>query len=272
MQSKFASKLAFSFPKMRFRTGAFFSSAAPSFTLYPRQPFVPLHRAFRAYPNLSSRRPYSYGSRYQRFQQTTSLLRRWAARPTFAYEAGGLGVAVGCFYVYNIEVVPVSGRRRFNVVSNETEASFSKQAYQQVMSQYEDRILPMHDRRTQMVDRVLRRLIPASGLTDQNWEVHVIDDPQKNAFVVPGGKVFVFSGILPICKNDDGVAAVLGHEIAHTVAHHMSERMSRNIFIFLGTIVADVVFGSSGELTNILLKLAFFLPNGRQQEVGLCEM
>jgi predicted Zn-dependent protease len=63
----------------------------------------------------------------------------------------------------------------------------------------------------------LDRLIPHSGLPAEtnNWEVHVIQDEQKNAFVIPGGKVFVFSGILEVTQNEAGLAAVLGHEIAH---------------------------------------------------------
>lgn len=59
-----------------------------------------------------------------------------------------------------------------------------------------------------------------AGLENVQWEINVIDSPEQNAFVVPGGKVFVFTGILPLCKDEDGIAAVLGHEIAHVVAHH----------------------------------------------------
>lgn len=71
--------------------------------------------------------------------------------------------------------------------------------------------------------RVLERLLPyaeGEGLKDLNWEVTVIESPEQNAFVAPGGKVFVFTGILPLCRDEDGIAAVLGHEIAHVVAHH----------------------------------------------------
>jgi len=80
---------------------------------------------------------------YQRFQASRSLLQRWAARPTFPYEVGGLSAAVGGFYVYNLEVVPVSGRRRFNVVSYETEEAMSRQMYQQVLQEFGGRILPV---------------------------------------------------------------------------------------------------------------------------------
>ena len=70
---------------------------------------------------------------------------------------------------------------------------------------------------------MLERLIPyaeGDGIKGVEWELNVIDSSEVNAFVVPGGKVFVFTGILPVCKDDDGIAAVLGHEIAHVVARH----------------------------------------------------
>lgn len=82
-----------------------------------------------------------------------------------------------------------------------------------------------------MVQRVMDRLIPASGLEGKEWEVHVIESDEKNAFVIPGGKVFVYSGILPIAKNDDGLAAILGHEIAHNLAGHAAEHMSSVVYL-----------------------------------------
>lgn len=82
-------------------------------------------------------------SPYQRFQTSRNFLQRWAARPTFKYEAGALGAAAGGFYVYNLEVVPVSGRRRFNVVSYETEEAMSQEMYRQVLQEYRGRILPV---------------------------------------------------------------------------------------------------------------------------------
>ena len=81
----------------------------------------------------------------------------------------------------------MSGRRRFNVVSPENEEEMAKQMYQQVMRQYGSKVLPAYHPDSRLVQRVLNRLIPASGLTDAKWEVHVINDPnEKNAFVLPG--------------------------------------------------------------------------------------
>ena len=93
----------------------------------------------------------------------------------------------------------------------------------EIKEQYKGRFLPEYDPRVVKVKKVLERLLPhvqSKGLDDVQWEVNVIDSPEQNAFVIPGGKVFVFTGILPLCRDEDGIAAVLGHEIAHVVAHH----------------------------------------------------
>lgn len=82
------------------------------------------------------------------------------------------------------------------------------------------------------------------------------------------GKVFVFSGILPICDGEDGLAAVLGHEIAHNVAHHAAERMSQ-VFIALRVAwIASLVFDVSDQIGQVLLDYAFLRPGSRKQEVG----
>ncbi|KAI8084799.1 peptidase M48 [Halteromyces radiatus] len=102
----------------------------------------------------------------------------------------------------------------------------AREAYSGVMAQFGHRILPRHHPYTQFVSRVAKRLIRVSGMDNVAWEFYVIDSPEQNAFVLPGGKVFVFTGILPVVENEDGMAAVLGHEISHQVARHSSERFS----------------------------------------------
>lgn len=117
----------------------------------------------------------------------------------------------------------MSGRRRFNIISPGLEERLGKSTVDQVKEQYEGKFLSDRDPRVRQVKQVLERLLPyavGEGLHNLEWEVHVIDSPEQNAFVAPGGKVFVFTGILPLCKDEDGIAAVLGHEIAHVVAHH----------------------------------------------------
>ena len=141
------------------------------------------------------------------------------------------------------------------------------QMYQQTLSQYRGRVLGPNHPSSRMVRRVLDRLIPFSGATDSSWEVHVIDDPsQMNAFVMPGGKVFVFSGILPICRSDDGLAAVLGHEIAHNVAHHAAERMSQTVMLAAILYPLAYLIGVPDALGQLVLDFGFLRPGSRKQE------
>lgn len=70
-------------------------------------------------------------------------MRRWAASPTFYYQVAGLSGLTGVFYVYNLEEVPISGRRRFNIISVQTEEAMAKQMYSQIMAEYRGRILPV---------------------------------------------------------------------------------------------------------------------------------
>ena len=177
----------------------------------------------------------------------------------------GSGGAV--VYVYNLEQVPLTKRRRFNVISPETEKAFGDSQYQEILNEFKGRILPANHPYTELVARVTERLLPHSGLADEEWKVHVIDDSTNaNAFVIPGGKVFVFTGILPLCQDEDGLASVLGHEIAHNVAHHMAERLSGSVFIGLASILGSLLFDVSGQLSGQFANLILSLPNSRTQE------
>lgn len=173
------------------------------------------------------------------------------------------------FYVANLEQVPITGRRRFNVVSPETEKSIMAEgAYKETLQQFQGKILPRDHPYTQLVARIVERLLPsAHGLDGGDWQVHVVDDPNMvNAFVLPGGKVFVFTGLFPVAHDENGLAAVLGHEIAHNVAHHVGERLSRQGITILAAFLLSFVFDVSGQIGNSVSQLVLSLPNGRTQE------
>ncbi|KAI1012913.1 hypothetical protein LB503_001698 [Fusarium chuoi] len=123
-----------------------------------------------------------------------------------------------------------SRRRRFNFLSDSMVARAHSKAAAQVIEQVRAQgghFLSEWDPRTILVRRVMRKLIPVSGMADLNWEIFVIaDNRTANAFVLPGGKVFVHSGIINVCRSEDALAAVLGHEIAHNTASHAAERLS----------------------------------------------
>ena len=211
------------------------------------------------------------GSQYERFNGSSysrSAFWRWVQSPTFYYQVAGIGVLASGFYIINLETVPISGRRRFNIISIDMEQQLGDSIKQQTLSQYKGRILSHGERRHILVQRVLNKLIPASGLQENKWEIYVIDDPsQKNAFVIPGGKVFVFTGILPICgAGEDGVATVLSHEIAHTVARHSAEKMSQ-MFLIYGLGILALALGIDPGISHVLADLGYSRPGSRRQEV-----
>ncbi|KAH8881541.1 hypothetical protein GQ53DRAFT_471920 [Thozetella sp. PMI_491] len=186
-------------------------------------------------------------------------------------------LAAAAFFFANLETVPISGRTRFNCFSADIIRVIGEAQYEKVLEEIKKsgtRILPSWDLRTRRVQRVMSRLIPFSGMVDEEWEIFVIEDPNtQNAFVLPGGKVFVFTGLLPVARNDAGLATVLGHEIAHNVADHTGERLSSNIgsnILMWSLIPLTLVIGVMPFLVPLLgyrlLDLAFAMPMSRRQE------
>ncbi|KAK1253577.1 hypothetical protein MKX07_001654 [Trichoderma sp. CBMAI-0711] len=189
-------------------------------------------------------------------------------------------VAAVAFYLYNSQTSPVTGRRRFNFLSDALVAQAYSRAAEAIVRQVEEQgghFLSNWDPRTMLVQRVMKRLIPVSGMEDLDWEVRVIADSRTaNAFVIPGGKVFVHSGILNVCRSEDALAAVLGHEIAHNTASHAAERLSAawvgnltagSLFFLAGALPGLALFGLWNVIGGYYLQdLLFYLPMGRKQE------
>ena len=205
---------------------------------------------------------------YNRFGRAGNLYNLWYTSPAFRYGLGAAGLGAGTFYYLNLERVPISGRLRFNCFSPRFGEQMADMQKQSILQEFRGRVLPPHHPYSIMVDKVMQRLIPASGLENLNWEVTVIDDPdQANAFVMPGGKVFVFSGILPICGGEDGLAAVLGHEISHQLANHTGEKMSENLYLMPLVLLAAYYLNISGSDSSFLFDLILTKPGSRKMEV-----
>src|SRR5947207_12155161 len=121
----------------------------------------------------------------------------------------------------------VTGRRELNLVSAGQETQLGLSSFDQLKTNTPISHDPaMND----MVQRVGKRIaqVASKDLPDAQWEFVVFDSPEANAFCLPGGKVGVYKGILPITKDEAGLATVIGHEIGHAVAHHGAERMSQD--------------------------------------------
>jgi metalloendopeptidase OMA1, mitochondrial len=126
------------------------------------------------------------------------------------------------------ETVPITGRSQLIVIPEGTEAKMGLDSYQQILSKSK---VSSDPRVVEQVTRVGRRIAAATERSDYQWEFKVIEDPQVNAFCLPGGKVAVYTGILPVARDDAGLAAVLGHEVSHAIARHGAERMSQQLAI-----------------------------------------
>ncbi len=97
----------------------------------------------------------------------------------------------------------------------------------------------------------------ATYLTNYKWEYKLVDSKEVNAWCMPGGKIVVYTGILPICKDDDGLAAVLGHEVSHALANHGQQRMSAGLLQQLGGVGVAVAAGNKSPETQQMIMQAY---------------
>ena len=178
--------------------------------------------------------------------------------------------------------VPITGRRQLNIIPAQQILSMSFQQYDQFLNEHK---VIKGTAEARMVERVGRKIQKAveqyfaskgmsNRLSGYEWEFHLVEDAQVNAWCMPGGKVVVYTGILPITKNEVGLAVVLGHEIAHAVAEHGNERMSQGLMVQLGGLALSKALEQKPEATRNLFLTAFgigaqvgvLLPYSRLQE------
>ncbi|MDX6766127.1 MAG: M48 family metallopeptidase [Candidatus Methylacidiphilales bacterium] len=130
-----------------------------------------------------------------------------------------------------------SGKSAFLLTSPEQEAQMGSASFNQLKQSGKTSADPVANAQVQ---RVAQRLIPQVNVPGAKWEVVVFDDPTPNAFALPGGKIGVHTGILPLTQTDDGLAAVLGHELAHVTLRHGGQRVSQQMAVQLGAAAVDV--------------------------------
>lgn len=122
--------------------------------------------------------------------------------------------------------VPYTERHQFNLISSDEANKMGADAYAQVLK---DNPKSSNQAYQQMVRDVGARISAAAAKPDFKWEFNVLKSTEVNAFCLPGGKVAFYDAIMPICKDETGVAVVMGHEVAHALANHSAERMSQGL-------------------------------------------
>lgn len=122
---------------------------------------------------------------------------------------------------------------------------------------YVNSVRRVGERLTAAVEEYMKMKGMSSSLEGYKWQFNVIESETKNAWCMPGGQIAFYEGILPVCADDNGIAVVMGHEIAHAVARHGNERMSQQLMIQLGGIALSEALKTQKEETLNLALLAF---------------
>lgn len=163
--------------------------------------------------------------------------------------------------------VPITGRKRINFVSDAQVLPMSFKQYDGFLKENSSKVIKNSSKARELqtigknVAAAVDRFMRANGMTSEansyKWEFNLINDKTINAWCMPGGKVVFYTGIMPICANTDGVAAVMGHEVAHAFAKHGQERMSSSQLQQYGGMA--VALGTQGSKQSNLWNMAYGL-------------
>ncbi|MFP4518604.1 MAG: M48 family metallopeptidase [Oceanicaulis sp.] len=184
-----------------------------------------------------------------------------------------LGLAAGTVFpfVSGCAENAALGRSQLMLVSPQQIAQLSAQTWRTALQQ--ERVTSDRALRRR-VERVGQRIVPASGLTQYDWEFVVFDSDEVNAWVLPNGKVGFYRGLLDVTRNDDQIATVMGHEAGHVAGRHASERASQQMAAGLGVGLASVALDqadveNAGAWAGVLgagVTFGVLMPYSRQHE------
>ncbi|XP_044920536.1 metalloendopeptidase OMA1, mitochondrial isoform X4 [Mustela putorius furo] len=157
------------------------------------------------------------------------------------------GLLFVAFYFTHLEVSPVTGRRKLLLLGKEHFRLLSELEYEAWMDEFKNDMLTEKDARYLKVKEVVNHLIECNkdipGISEINWIIHVVDSPDVNAFVLPNGQVFIFTGLLNSVTDIHQLSFLLGHEIAHAVLGHAAEKASLvHLLDFLGLIFLTMIW------------------------------
>ena len=162
--------------------------------------------------------------------------------------------------------VPITGRRQLNMLPESQLMSMSLTSYETFLS--ENKVVSVTKSNAKQVKDVgakmsvaVEKFLAQEGQSKRvkgyTWEFNLVEDETVNAWCMPGGKVVVYSGLMPVAQDETGLAVVMGHEIAHAIARHGNERMSQLLLVQAGGIGLAVAMSEKPALTQNLFMLAY---------------
>jgi len=187
-----------------------------------------------------------------------------------------------CLLILSCQTVPITGRQQLSIVPSETVMGMSFQEYDTFLKKHK---VITNTKESHLVGRVgervrhaVERYFSEHNMSDRlkgyKWEFNLVEDDAINAWCMPGGKVVVYTGILPLAKGEEGLAVVMGHEISHAIAKHGDERLSQGLVTQMGGIALATALSQKSKETQDLFLTAFgvgsqvgiLLPYSRVQE------
>lgn len=162
--------------------------------------------------------------------------------------------------------VPITGRKQLKLLNEADLMVMANAQYQEFLgsamvldNSQARQIKRVGDKIAKAVTTFLKKEGHGKRVEGYAWEFNLVKDSLVNAWCMPGGKVVFYTGILPICQNDEGIAVVMGHEIAHAIARHGNERMSQGIAVQIGAASVGAASSQNSELTQEIFKQSYGL-------------
>jgi len=197
-------------------------------------------------------------------------------------------IILSFLFLLSCAVVPMTGRKQFVAIPSSQMIALSSESYSKVLaegklstnSSYVNMVKEVGQKLTVAVEAYLKQNNLQSAIEGYEWQYNVLVSEELNAWCMPGGQIAFYEGIMPVCQDENGIAVVMGHEIAHAVAQHGNERMSQQLALQMGGIALSEALKTQKQETIDLAMLAFgvgaqvgvMLPYSRTHETEADEL
>jgi predicted Zn-dependent protease len=174
-------------------------------------------------------------------------------------------IILSFLFLLSCATVPMTGRKQFVAIPSSQMITLSAESYAEVLSgaqlskntDYVNSVRKVGERLTTAVEAYLKQNNMQAVTEGYQWQYNVLASEELNAWCMPGGQIAFYEGILPVCQDENGIAVVMGHEIAHAVAQHGNERMSQQLALQMGGIALSEALNTQKQETINLAMLAF---------------